>query len=181
MEITNAPVQTSEGEGKNTAGTEATVTPTATEVRTFTQAELDQIVQKRLAEDRARAQAKYEKELTEKLEATKTELQAAIDTQVSERVKQELEMKALEAAKAKVIADYGLTDAQAERLKGATADELLADAEAVFGSLKVRKPPIINPGGGSGNTPPSLAEMSGKEVIKNWDQLMRQYGPKHQN
>lgn len=108
---------------------------TSTEERTFTQAELNAIVQKRIGE----VSAKYEnyEELKEKAqlydqqeEASKSELQKASER--AEKLQAELDsMK--KAAETRALCDKVAkeTGVPAELLRGSTEEELKAHAEAI--------------------------------------------------
>ena len=110
------------------------------------QAELDKIIEARLARERARY-ADYKEvkakaaEFDKAQEANKTELEKA-----SERAAQ-AEAKAAavqqEAWRASVALDEGLTPTQAKRLVGTTREELLADAQELKKDLQLdgKKPP----------------------------------------
>ena len=136
-----------EGAGAQTATTEPT-TPTTQEAKTFTQEDVNKIVQSRLAEERQKLSGKYEKDLTDKLAAARDEWSKSVETTIEERLQAKLNEKALAEARDAIKTEFGLNDQQLARLTGNTADELKADAETLFGVLKQRAnptPPIINP------------------------------------
>ena len=144
-----------EGAGAQTATTEPT-TPTTPEVKTFTQEDVNKIVQSRLAEERTKLNTKYEKELTDKLASARDEWSKSVETTIEERLQAKLNETALAEARDAIKTEYGLNDQQLARLTGTTADELKADAETLFGMLKQRTnptPPIINSGGTPSATP----------------------------
>jgi len=118
--------------------------------KTFTQAQLDRIVEERLARERQKyadyddlkkAAAKA-KELED---AKKSEEQKLLDRiEAAEKRAEQAEQAVTEAEKkalrARVAASHGLTDAQAARLQGDTLEELQSDAVEVFGEPKKAEP-----------------------------------------
>lgn len=174
-DTTETTAQTSEGEGVNTAAVEGSATQAATEVRTFTQDEVNEIVSKRLNEERGKLRAKLDKDLETKLAEAAAEREKSLEATITERVNAALNAKALDATRSELRAEYGLSDAQLERLTGSTPEELKTDAETLFGSLKQRKPPVLHtgdtPSGGetldlSQLTPAQIRE-KGAEIWKN--------------
>ena len=159
--VTAAP----EGQGNNVAGTAGAgaqtattepATPTTQEVRTFTQDDVNKIVQSRLAEEKTKLTSKFEKDLEAKLTAAKDEWSKSVEQAVADRVTAKLNEKALADTRDAIKSEYGLNDQQLARLTGSTPDELKADAETLFGVLKQRPnptPPIINNGGNPPATP----------------------------
>jgi Domain of unknown function (DUF4355) len=124
--------------GKKDGGAAGAATPAAatTEApKTFTQDEVNTIVQSRLAERERKLKAKYEAEIAAKVEATRNEALADLDKQVEERVTARAAELQLAATRAEIQKTRGLTDKQAARLVGTTPEELLADAVEVFGTL----------------------------------------------
>lgn len=104
--------------------------------RTFSQAELDQILAKRLG-DVAELKRKAS-ELDKLTEAQKSEQQKA-----AERIAQlekELSTAQLAQLRRDVGERHGLTATQARRLVGTTEDELMADAEELAKDLGLTKP-----------------------------------------
>ncbi len=142
--------------------TEETPTPTPkaepTEVEKYTppasQADLDKIVETRLARERAKtADYKDLKEKADKFdkaqEASKTEIEKA--TERATKAEAEVAKARLEADRNAVALAKGLTPAQAKRLVGTTREELEADADELVADLKpgtIKAPP--KPPGGSG-------------------------------
>lgn len=100
-----------------------------------TQQDLDRIIEQRLARERAKY-ADYDAlkakaaRLDEMEEATKTELQKALDAaaEASRRADEE----ALARIRAEVAHAKGLTPGQAKRLVGSTREELEADADEIL-------------------------------------------------
>lgn len=127
--------------------------------RTFTQAQLDKIVEERLARERQKyadyddlkkaagqlkqledAKKSDEQKLLERVEAAEQRAQAA---------EQAVKQAESDALRARVAASHGLTDAQAKRLQGDTLEELTADAVEVFGEpKKADEPDDSRPGPG---------------------------------
>jgi membrane protein involved in colicin uptake len=135
-----------------------------TEAKTFTQEQLDEIIEKRLARerekyadydklqeqvaaltaDKAKADAERKKaedegkSVNEKVAEKVAELQKQLEAEAEARQKSESEALRLRVAAAK-----GLTEAQARRLQGSTKEELEADADDLletFGGKKDDKP-----------------------------------------
>lgn len=118
--------------------------------KTFTQAQLDRIVEDRLARERQKY-ADYDeaKQALSKLkdleDSKKSDEQKLLDRiEAAEKRAQEAEQAVkkaeIDALRARVQASHGLTDAQAKRLQGDTLDELTADAVEVFGEPKQPEP-----------------------------------------
>jgi hypothetical protein len=104
-----------------------------------------------------RTQVRDLKPLAEKAkeqdEASKSEIQKALDRATeAERKAQET---TLEAARLRAASAHGLTEAQADRLKGSTPEELLADAKAYAAELGAngRKPADLKQGARGSSTP----------------------------
>jgi hypothetical protein len=118
--------------------------------KVFRQADVDDIVQRRLAEQTARLERKFAKE-RETLEAEWQTKLASSDEDISRRVEallqEKLSQKELEQARASIVAEFGLNERQAQVLDGANAEELRQNAEALFGAIKVKTPPVIPTGG----------------------------------
>jgi ribosomal protein L12E/L44/L45/RPP1/RPP2 len=141
---------------------DATGTNSGATERTFTQADLDRIVTERLEREREKAkkeaakaqadaeakvlaeQGKY-KELFEKQQA---DLQAA---QAAARDK-ELQLLRRDAA-----AQANLPAALAERLKGETLEDMLADAKSILAALPKPAAPNVNASSGDGAAPRGAA------------------------
>lgn len=114
--------------------------------KTFTQEQLNRIVEERLARERQKyadyddlkakaaefdkleeSKKSEEQKLLERIEAAEKRAQEA------EKAVKEAELKAL---RSEIKVKFGLTDAQAARLQGDTLEELEADAKEVFGEPK---------------------------------------------
>lgn len=151
MSTTTDVSSTPEGQGSTTSTTEGAGTQTATTEARFTQDQVDSIIKARLAEQAQKLTAKLEKTWTEKLQTELSQRETQLEATIEERVQTKLNEHALAAAHTEIKAAYGLSDAQIERLTGATPEELKADAETLFGSLKQqsaqgRKPPTLRTG-----------------------------------
>lgn len=178
-EVTATQQDTSAGEGKNTAAEtgENTATQTAGE-RTLTQAEVDQIVKERLAEDRKRREKQAEEEAAKargEWEKLASERERELGEATTERDGLKQEVESLRSALAEVVTE------QKKRLKALDEDLLplmpegnpvaqlqwltraVAKAEKDQGDRQKRGalPPSggRNPaGGGNGKTEPTEAE-----------------------
>ena len=126
----------------------------------FTQADVDRIVQDRLA----REKTKYEE-----LEAERD----ALKEKVSEH-----EKTSLDSLKQKIVVDLKLPPSLARRLQGTTEEELKADGEKLLKELGPREPV-----GGGGNpagevkkplTREAVKAMKPDEIIANMDQIKSQ-------
>ena len=85
--------------------------------------------------------------------------------------------QALTAARTELMASYELSDEQAARLVGSTADELKVDAEKIFGTIKQPrpKPPVIKTGADSGGpeNPLDTSKMTPAEIRANRNALWK--------
>lgn len=148
-EVTSSETATTDGSGDGNAPGQQAVAP-----KTFTQADLDRIVKERLdqaerkaSERAAKAAADAEakalveqgkfKELYEKAEAEK----AATAKRLAE-----IEQAQLRAQAARTV---GLPEAMADRLRGATLEEMEADAKALLTALPAPAAPNINASAGA--------------------------------
>lgn len=147
-------------------GTE--ITQTTEEARTFTQEELNKIVQERVFKERAKYE-NYEEmkakaaKFDEMEEASKTELQKA-----QERAeKLEAKLKGIEAEqevraiKEKVSTETGVP---INLLTGTTEEDCKTQADAILGFAKVAGYPTIRDGG----EPQRLSKNSARDDFKNW-------------
>ncbi len=111
--------------------------------KTFTQAQLDKIVEERLARERHKY-ADYDDlkqaaaRLAELEDEKKSDEQKLLDRveaaeRRAEQAEQAVKTAERDALRARVAAKHGLSDAQAKRLEGETVEELEADAVEVFG------------------------------------------------
>jgi len=126
----------------------------------FTQADVDRIVQDRLA----REKTKYEE-----LEAERDALKDKVA---------EYEKTSLDSLKQKIVVDLKLPPSLARRLQGTTEEELKADGEKLLKELGPREPV-----GGGGNpagevkkplTREAVKKMTPDQIIANMDQIKAQ-------
>jgi hypothetical protein len=164
-----------DGQGENQSTGTGGVTPTPTpEGKTFTQDQVNEIVKARLAEERTKLTSKFEKDLETKIAEAASAREKAFETQVADRVKAALAERDLADTRRAIQSEYGLTDVQLARLTGETPDDLKADAETLFGALKQRKPPVLNPGAPpAAETVPDLAQMSPAQIREKSAELLR--------
>lgn len=149
--------------------------------RTFTQAEVNAIVQRRLAEQERTLTAKHKEDLDGKLETVRNESLADLEKQVEDRVAKKAAELQLASTRAEIQKARGLTEKQLARLQGATPEELLADAVDVFGELPTteetepdaeadkparKKAPKIGGGGGGQGSGLDITKMSPAEIRK---------------
>lgn len=139
----NSPENTNATENENTQTQEQT-----TNDKTFSQAELDKIVQQRVYEERAKAE-EYKAKATkfdEMEEASKSELQKA--TERAEKLEAELKdlkkAKEVDSIRTKVAEKTGVPSSL---LHGATEDECTAEAKAILDFAKSGGYPEIKDGG----------------------------------
>jgi septal ring factor EnvC (AmiA/AmiB activator) len=153
----------------------------ADEEKKFTQEDVDKIVQERLARERAKY-ADYD-QIKAELEATRAshaELRAENVTLKAEIAERDGKMKdsEMKAQKAEVARKAGLSEALADRIQGATPEEMEADA------LRLAEAMGPGPAVGTGTNPPTGAKrpltradvkkMSPDEITANWDQIKAQ-------
>ena len=137
------------------AGSTSSPTGGAAEQKTFTQADIDRIVKDRLtraeqkaAETNAKAVADAEaKALAEQGKFKELYDKAILQAQAKEQRVAELELAAL---RRDVATKTGLPAPLIDRLRGATAEELEADANALLAALPKPAAPNINSGSGQG-------------------------------
>lgn len=126
--------------------------------KTFTQADIDRIVKDRLtraeqkaAETNAKALAEAEaKALAEQGKFKELYDKALADAKAKEQRLAELELAAM---RRDVATKTGLPAPFIDRLRGATAEELEADAAALLAALPKPTAPNINSGNGQGAAP----------------------------
>lgn len=120
--------------------TDATTTAKADEFKApASQADLDKIVESRLARERAKyadydSLAEKAKKYDEAQEASKTEIEKF--TERATAAEQTAAEAVARAARAEVALEKGLTPTQAKRLVGATREEMLADADELLKDLQ---------------------------------------------
>lgn len=141
--------ETTAAENTHTDGAK-TYTPPAT------QADLDHIIESRLARERAKYEgfddfkakaAKYDQQV----EASKSEQQKLAErAEAAEAERDEVTARML---RFEVAAEKGLTPKQAARLQGATKEELLADADELLAEFKPAAPQASSHISATGATP----------------------------
>lgn len=157
--------------------------------KTFTQEDVDRIINERLARERE----KYKD--YGNLKKAAEELQALKESQMSEQEKlqaklaeyektvadKELELAAIKAdtLKQKVLADMGLPLNLATRIFGTSEEEIKKDAEELKAVLNIQSKPIgsgTNPASGSGVpvfTREQIKSMTPDEINANWDAISK--------
>lgn len=131
------------GQGKNDETSKGTDTNSQKVPPTFTQEDMDRVIRQKQAEWKAKYQKEFEKTIEGKRVLTEDEIEKEFATRL-ESYKAE---QALQTVKASIKTEYGLTEAQLERLAGANEKELRADAEKIYGVLKQKQAPKLTPGG----------------------------------
>lgn len=171
---------TSDEQSKNDAATEGAITQVATTEapKSFTQADVDRIVQSRLAEKERTLTGKFQKDVEAQIAAAKEEAQRELDKLVEDRMQARLAEQALATTRTELMASYELSEEQAARLVGSSPDELKADAEKIFGVLKQAprpKPPVIKTGTESGGpeNPLDVSKMTPAEIRANRNALWK--------
>lgn len=134
-----------------------------------TQAKIDAAVKARLAEEKRRNATTTTKAIEDALATAKTEWEKERDEHVKSAVDLALKERDLRDVRKIIQAEYGLTDAQLERITGDDEQSLRDDAELLFASRK--KAPVINPGG---NEPQK--DTSPNQTINDW---LRETTPKN--
>jgi hypothetical protein len=175
-----------DGQGNNQGGTPPAGTQTDNPggtSQTFSQADIDKIVQTRLAEQSQRLASKYQKDYETKLAQDLAAKDTEVQKLVEKGVQDQLHQRNMDTARLAIKSQYGLSDAQVARLQGDTADALKTDAEAIYGAFNPKKdPPALDTGGDMGGTPPpaagamNLENMTPEQIRQNasqlWTQLM---------
>lgn len=140
MADTTADTAVPEGQGKTDAVVEGAATGTATNAgKLFTQDQLDSIVKSRIAEERKRLDAKFGERLAAELETAKGDFEKSLDKMVETRIAEREAKAQVDAKRAALMEQYGLTESQAARLNGNTPEELEADAKELFGKFVPQK------------------------------------------
>ncbi|WP_422445977.1 capsid assembly scaffolding protein Gp46 family protein [Thermoanaerobacterium sp. DL9XJH110] len=157
---------------------------TGNEPKTFTQEDLDRIINERLAREREKYKDYNElKKAAEELKKIKEsqmseaeKLQAKLVEYERAMADKELELATLRAEqiKTKVLTEMGLPLSWASRIFGTTEEEIKADAEELKKLLGIQGKPIGGgtnpPGSGSPTfTREQIERMSPDEINKNWD------------
>lgn len=162
----NATPQPEQTDTNRTAGE-----PTQDAGITMTQAQIDAIIQSRLAEERRRTQTKYgdldellklKQQADEQRQAEMTEMEK-LQQQIQDmkaaqaELQRQADTERLNALRLRVGQEAGLPSLMSARLQGATEEELKADAEAIKGILGANGgivPPNIDATSGGGQTAP---------------------------
>lgn len=119
-----------------------TAAPENKQEKTIPESQANKIAGKARAEGREAGKQAALKELEGKLVLTEAEYEAKVNEAVANALKQQ----GLVEVKRSIQTEYGLTDAQLAKLAGDDEKSLRADAEATFGALKQKLPPVVNPG-----------------------------------
>lgn len=156
---------TNTAQAGNTQGTESTQ---GKEEKTFTQAELNSVIQKRLGEERQKY-GDYEDlkkkaaRIDEIEESNKSELQKA--TEKAEKLEAELKsIKDAEAIRTMRTSVAELTGVPASLLTGTTEEDCKVQAEAIMSFAKSQGYPVIKDGGESNVT----NKKSTRDAFKEW-------------
>lgn len=126
--------------------------------RTFTQAELNQIIKERLEQERGKAQkeaAKAQADAEAKVLAEQGKYKELFEKQQAELQAAQAEAKtaAVKLLQREVAAETKLPLPLADRLRGETKDEMVADAKAIMAALPKPEAPNINAQSGVGGAP----------------------------
>ncbi len=132
--------------------------PNSDSGKTFTQADLDRIINERLQQERSKgekaaAKAKSDAEtaaLAEQGKYKEIADQATAKLAAAEQAAKAAEMRLLQRD---VAAKTSLPLPLAERLRGETLEEMEADAKAIMAALPKPAAPNINPSNGTGGAP----------------------------
>lgn len=136
-----------------------------------TQAKIDAAVKARLAEEKRRNTAATTKAIEDAVATAKSEWEKERDEHVKSAVELALRERDLRDVRKSIQAEYGLTDAQLERISGDDEQSLRDDADLLFASLKQKKAPVINPGGNE-----QQKDTSPNQTINDW---LRETTPKN--
>lgn len=137
---------------------DATGTNSGADDRRFSQADLDRIVKERLereAEKTRKAGEKAQSDAEQKRLAEEGKWKEAFEKQQAEleterKARRDSDIKLLQQS---VATKTGLPAALADRLKGETEDEMVADAKSIMAALPKPTAPNINAVGGDGGVP----------------------------
>lgn len=148
---------------------EKEIAETATTSDRDLQAEIDKWkALSRKNEERAKANESAAKRLSEIEEGQKSEIEKAMArAEEAERRAQEVELEALRAS---VALNKGLTPSQAKRLVGASLEELETDADELLADLKASKPakaPSSDGQGVQGEKVGTGAQIVSRDQLKN--------------
>lgn len=126
--------------------------------RTFTQADLDRIVNERLERERSKAQkdaAKAQADAEAKVLAEQGKYKELFEKQQADLQTAQAEAKSasLKILQRDAAAQTSLPAPLAERLKGETLEELVADAKSILAALPKPAAPNINASNGAGGAP----------------------------
>ncbi len=167
-------------ETSGTAEQEAQTTPTAGEhqpepqaqpERTFTQADVDRIINERLAKERTKAESMAQK-AREEAERKAAEEQGKYQELYERAQKQAADLQAqlhateIASIKREVAARLNMPSALANRLQGEDEASIEADAKALMAALPKPAAPNINSGTGNGAAPAAggMSEAEKKEL-----------------
>lgn len=148
--------------------TQPAETPQSGEGEVFSKAQVEAMIKDRL--DRAarkaeEAQRKAAEEAQRKAAEEQGKYQELYEQTQAELAQMRQDAAAAQQAAARrlVAQQLNLPDVLAERLRGETEEELLADAESLLGSIKPLRPPApnINAASGDGRTPASTPDALG--------------------
>jgi hypothetical protein len=141
-DVTATPVE----QGVTGAGSEGTGTGTVTKTaeKLFNQDQLNSVVQARIEEERKRLKVKNDEAVTAKLKEAQLEWEKGLDSLVQTKLTEREAAAAMATARAALVSELGLTEAQVARLNGDTPEELAADAKALFGKFIPDKDPIAD-------------------------------------
>ena len=162
----------------NATEQEAQTTPTAGEQqpepaqpeRTFTQQDVDRIINERLAKERTRAEsmaAKAREEAERKAAEEQGKYQELYQVAQQKAADLEAKLHAAEIASIKrdVAQRLNMPIALANRLQGEDEATIEADAKVLMAALPKPTPPNINSGTGNGATPQAGANVMDKETL----------------
>lgn len=126
--------------------------------RTFTQADLDRIVTERLEREREKSKkeaAKAQADAEAKVLAEQGKYKELYDKQQAELAEAQALARASEMRlnQREAAMEAKLPLALADRLKGETKEEMVADAKAILATLPKPEAPNINAGNGAGGAP----------------------------
>jgi len=140
--------------GQTATGADGEIQNTGDEQRTFTQADLDRIISERLSKEKARgeataARAKQEAERKAAEEQGQWKILAEQYRTEAETERQRAQAATMQVLRRDVAARLNVPAVLADRLVGATADELEADAKTLLASLPKPGLPAANAGTGA--------------------------------
>jgi len=134
----------------DTTGSDNNQDTQKSDAKTFTQADVNNIIKQKQAEWKTKYKAEFDKTLQGKHVLTEDELDARLKDAVTATLNEE----SLKSTRAQLQTEYGLSEYQISKLEGDDEKSLRADAEKTYGKPK-KEAPVLNGGKVSDDGEPS--------------------------